>query len=260
MNLKFFTIVFFVTLAAIIVVCSQGAAYEHSRVFSVEEHEHLGRIFISTLSALLLVMAIAAAPLLAWLVTNGAIKMNNPANSAVGYIANNQQKIIRWFSYFAWTVYLVGSLLAWPVFSKTFSGGQQMTVNPQTVELKAGQVWNYHTRPQDASSTFTILKIDADPKLENIFHIAVDNVLSADEHGQQKLITVHHMPVAESAIRKSITTLVRTNSVGLPPEGYFIWKEAFEKNEAGVFTITVAECLNASEEIRRKGKVTKLEG
>jgi hypothetical protein len=45
-------------------------------------------------------------------------------------------------------------------------------------------------------------------------------------------------------VESSVTELV-AESVPLPDysEGYEIWREAFDKNDAGVFSLAVAECV-----------------
>ena len=38
---------------------------------------------------------------------------------------------------------------------------------------KVGQVWSYKTRPNETKSTFIVVKVENDPKLGNIVHIAL---------------------------------------------------------------------------------------
>jgi hypothetical protein len=54
--------------------------------------------------------------------------------------------------------------------------------------------------------------------------------------------TAGHMPFAESAVEKSVTTLIATN-VALPSfqEGYAEWRRAFDNGKGGFFTVSVAE-------------------
>ena len=60
--------------------------------------------------------------------------------------------------------------------------------------------------------------------------------------------TISHMPFAEPAIEKSVTTLAAAN-VPLPAfeEGYREWRRAFDAGKGGIFTISVAEGVDFSE-------------
>jgi len=69
---------------------------------------------------------------------------------------------------------------------------------------------------------------------------------------------IGHSPVSEEAILKSITALISENNT-LPDfsDGYGRWKDAFDKNEAGVFSIEVAEIVNFMEEAINRGTRTE---
>jgi len=121
--------------------------------------------------------------------------------------------------------------------------------------FEAGQVWTYQTRPGEEDSRLTVLKVEEYDKLGTIVHIRVDGVAQKNPHAPDGVSSViHHMPFDAEAIRKSVIELVDS---GAPvpdsfEEGYAIWKEAFDKGEAGVFTITVAESIAFCEEALNK--------
>jgi len=60
---------------------------------------------------------------------------------------------------------------------------------------------------------------------------------------------IGHLPYAESAVDQSVIELVAEN-VDVPAfaEGYEVWKEDFDKGEAGIFTAPVAQVIGALEQ------------
>jgi hypothetical protein len=116
--------------------------------------------------------------------------------------------------------------------------------------FEAGQVWTYQTRQGEEDSRLTVVKVEPHDKIGTIVHIRVEGVAQKNPRAPGGFSRViHHMPFAEEAIRKSVTGLV-ARGVPVPAsfdEGYAIWKEAFEKGKAGVFTITVAESITFCE-------------
>ncbi len=124
---------------------------------------------------------------------------------------------------------LVISLLMSPAFA-------------QAIEFKQGQVWEYKTRPSEANSTLTIVKIDTINDVR-IIHIAVQglqikNLRAPRGYGEE----ISHMPMAEESLIESVTRMIRTTD-RLPSfqEGYAHWKAAFDKGEGGYFTIPVEQ-------------------
>ena len=115
---------------------------------------------------------------------------------------------------------------------------------------KVGQVWSYKTRANESKSTFIVVKVDAHPKYGNIIHIAVrdlkmKNSRSADGVSDK----INHMPFAEKAISKSAVKMLKAKAE-LPDfkEGYNLWREAFDQERAGFYTVTVAEAVKITEE------------
>jgi len=120
---------------------------------------------------------------------------------------------------------------------------------PASLEYKAGQRWSYKTRAGEEGSFLIILKVENDPKLGTIVHIALDGLKVKNRRSPDGLIErADHLPFAKGAIDKSVLKLLKEN-VDLPDfeEGYQMWREAFDANRAGIYTITVAEAVGVME-------------
>lgn len=113
-------------------------------------------------------------------------------------------------------------------------------------EYAEGQVWSYKTRPGESSSSVLINKIEANPKLGKIFHISVLNVKVRNPHIASGITTeLPHFPVSQETLDKSCLKLLKKSPANKDYlEGYKIWKEAFDKGEAGIFTISIAEIVS----------------
>jgi hypothetical protein len=75
---------------------------------------------------------------------------------------------------------------------------------PETIvdsTYKPGQVWSYKTRPGEASSTITILRVEATPKLGTIIHVRVDDIHFSSCKGGPAPTSLAHAPFAR---RRSI--------------------------------------------------------
>lgn len=113
-----------------------------------------------------------------------------------------------------------------------------------------GQVWNYKTRRNEEKSTLTILKIESLPKLGVIVHIRVDGIRLHNCTGGPEPNNFAHMPFTRDAIERSVVKVAKEN--GPVPdfqEGYDEWRRAC----GGVYTITVAEAIQVSEETFNAG-------
>ena len=115
---------------------------------------------------------------------------------------------------------------------------------------KVGQVWSYKTRPNEAKSTFIVVKVDSHPKYGNIIHIAVRDLKMKNSRSSNGFSDkINHMPFAEKSITQSIVKMLKEKAE-LPDfeEGYNLWREAFDQKRAGFYTITVAEAVKVAEE------------
>lgn len=141
---------------------------------------------------------------------------------------------------------LFNTLLSFASFGPT-------TVMANDTPFSPGQNWKYNTRPGEEQSTLTILKIEPDqnPKIKSIVHIAVHGVriVGRDGNVQSEL---PHMPISELALRTSVKEMVGSTPVTLP-EGYSLWKSAFDSGKAGTFSIPVSECVATVETGLQKG-------
>ena len=109
--------------------------------------------------------------------------------------------------------------------------------------FQPGQVWRYNTRPGEEASTLEVLKVESHPKAGIIVHIAVDSVRVRMPSGENTH-KLGHLPLAEDALRRSVTTKVRDGTATeRGTEGYREWRRAFDAGRGGVFTTTVAECV-----------------
>lgn len=118
--------------------------------------------------------------------------------------------------------------------------------NPHVqVEFQAGQRWTYRTRPGEDTSTVLILRRDDEPN-GTALHVALDGLRLGNPHlpgGVQ--MELGHAPVTADALRASVLELIQVNAP-LPADegGYRQWREAADRGEAGVFTLTLAEILD----------------
>ena len=135
------------------------------------------------------------------------------------------------------------------LFSAAVYGRVQDSELRDTTEsrYKVGQVWSYKTRPVEKKSSFIVLKVENHPKLGNIIHIALRDLKLRRPDGEF-IKTAAHLPFSEEAVSKSAVKLLKEKA-DLPDfeEGYGMWREAFDAGRAGVYTITVAEAVDAME-------------
>jgi hypothetical protein len=126
--------------------------------------------------------------------------------------------------------------------------GVDKVVAPRA-EYEVGQKWSYHARPGEESSYLLIVKIDKEPKLGTIVHIALSGLKVKNRRSRNGLTeNANHLPFSKDAIDKSVLKLLKEN-VDLPDfeGGYRLWREAFEAKRAGIYTITVAEAVSVME-------------
>ncbi len=102
-------------------------------------------------------------------------------------------------------------------------------------KYQAGQSWQYRAREGEEHSRIVVLKTETRCS-ERILHITVvgDGVDSP-----------LHMPFSISAMDKSVTEMDEA-IVSLPEfeTGYEIWREEYDKEQAGIYAIPVADVLD----------------
>lgn len=107
-----------------------------------------------------------------------------------------------------------------------------------------GQVWQYHTRPQEHGSRLLVLRVEQDAALGEIVHVAVLGLKLRNPRSASGVSdTIAHLPFSEDAVRGSVVRLEGFSDESLAFDGYATWREAFERDEAGIFTISVREAV-----------------
>ena len=89
----------------------------------------------------------------------------------------------------------------------------------------------------------TVLKVESSQKLGVIVHVSLDGLRIENPRAPDSVsATIGHMPFAEAAIDRSVTTRAAAGLFGAADgEGYEEWHRAFDAGNAGIFTIDVAE-------------------
>ena len=117
------------------------------------------------------------------------------------------------------------------------------------LKFKVGQMWSYRARQHEEKSYFIIVKIGHDAKLGTLVHIAMRGLKMKNRRSPDGISdTVNHMPFTEDAVKRSTLKLLK-EKVELPDykEGYQMWRDAFDAERAGVYTITIAEAVKVME-------------
>jgi len=142
-------------------------------------------------------------------------------------------------------------------FSSLFGcKGQSDNGNFQDNKFKVGQIWNYETRKGEENSKIEILKVEKYEKDGIIIHIYVNGLKVKNPNKSSGFSDdIGHLPLSKDAVLKSVTTLVSENNE-LPDfmEGYNNWKNAFDNNTGGIFSITVKEAVQYVEEAMSNAK------
>ena len=114
-------------------------------------------------------------------------------------------------------------------------------------KFAVGQVWKYKTRPHESDSRLTVVRVDPDDhEFGNIIHIYISAVdIPNSDAPDGKTVFIQHMPYEEDALSNSVLELdTETNELPNYQDGYQLWKAAFEKGEAGVFSVDVAKAVD----------------
>lgn len=145
-------------------------------------------------------------------------------------------------------------MIALSILFCMFITARTVHMNPTQAEepkakLVVGQMWSYKARPQEEMSYFIIVKIDHDAKLGAIVHIAMRGLKMKNPRSPDGISdTVNHMPFTEEAVHRSALRLLKER-VELPTyeKGYRMWREAFDADRAGVYTVSLAEAVKIME-------------
>jgi hypothetical protein len=128
--------------------------------------------------------------------------------------------------------------------------GQSDNRNFEDEKFKAGQIWKYKTRTGEENSTVEILKVEKYDKSGIVVHIYVGGLkLKNPNKASGYSEEIGHLPLSKEAVLKSVTSLVSENNELTDFEdGYNNWKEAFDSNKGGIFSITIKEAVQYVEE------------
>lgn len=121
---------------------------------------------------------------------------------------------------------------------------------------KEGQVWSYKTNSKDVEPNLYVVKIDKHENLGAIYHLYIDGLNiknSLLENGVQSVIP--HIPVSEKTMNESVINLLMEVNIDENidiesfTDGYSQWKEAFDKETAGIWTIPIDEIIICIEKV-----------
>jgi hypothetical protein len=112
--------------------------------------------------------------------------------------------------------------------------------------FRPGERYRYLTRPCELDSRIVILRVDPHERLGPIIHLAIENVEMTPPGAPKPLTRIGHIPISLAALRASQPRL-DAKRVELPDyqEGYDLWRTEFDAGRAGVFTLPVAEIVEA---------------
>lgn len=126
---------------------------------------------------------------------------------------------------------------------------------PRRSRYRAGQVWSYRTRAQEPRSRACIVRVDELEDGRSIYHLFVDGLSMASPNGpdgRQEVLS--HAPVSVETLDASLVA-----PLDEPPpdrerleefeQGYALWREAFEADEAGFFLMPVADIVQHVEDV-----------
>lgn len=120
----------------------------------------------------------------------------------------------------------------------------------QDDKFKSGQLWKYKTRDGEDKSRLMILKVEK-PKNEVIVHVSVINAKIKNPRSEGGFSNnIGHLPFSKKAVLESVTDLESPNN-DLPDyqDGYKQWKVAYDKEEGGVFSISLIDAISYVEKI-----------
>jgi hypothetical protein len=122
--------------------------------------------------------------------------------------------------------------------------------------FEEGQIWRYQTRPGEEASRLFIARIDRGLGTQTIYHIYLDGLKLKNplyEGGVQDHLP--HAPVTRRSLETSVTELLEEHAT-MPDiaEGYAAWLLAFEKGQAGIFTLPVNQIVQHIEDAFAQAK------
>lgn len=117
------------------------------------------------------------------------------------------------------------------------------------MKYEPGQVWQYASREGEEDSIMVVVATEKNQAFGNIVNVYLEGLQIQNPHAPSGLTEViSHLPFSEEAIDRSVREFLGM-AEGLPPfeDGYQSWRTEFDNGNAGVFTITIAEAVEAME-------------
>jgi hypothetical protein len=123
---------------------------------------------------------------------------------------------------------------------------------------QTGQIWKYRARDGEAESQLVIINSTSVPGCGEIYSVAVEGVKLKNPWIVGGIQTnLPHAPVSAGCLDLSVLELIGIRPSPLEEYGdaFQEWKQPFDRGEAGVFTIPIAEILNCVEEAVNHGTI-----
>jgi hypothetical protein len=136
------------------------------------------------------------------------------------------------------------------------------SANVNKPNYQTGQIWKYRTRDGEVGSYLVILNCLTIENYGTVYSICIEGIKLKNpwlEGGIQT--TLPHAPVSEAALDASVIEPIgiRENALSMYLTEFQEWKEPFDRHEAGVFTISVAEILDCVEQAASDAAVADYE-
>ena len=119
-------------------------------------------------------------------------------------------------------------------------------LNPHSEEFVAGQCWEYDTPSGESGSRAHVLVVEEVGRMGTVVHVSISRLQSGNPkisspHG----FTIHHLPMAISALRKSVRRLDMDSPipVGLDFSGYLLWHKSVSEGKTGAWMNPLKEIV-----------------
>jgi hypothetical protein len=126
---------------------------------------------------------------------------------------------------------------------------KESVVDTSASSFQVGQVWAYTTRKGESGSTLIVNRIQRLPDMTNVVHISINGIrLEVGKVENRPQTFLPHLPIAEAALRRSVTTLVTSRPADSRYlEGFDLWRSSYERGQAGIWETSLAKTLDTLE-------------
>jgi hypothetical protein len=131
-------------------------------------------------------------------------------------------------------------------------------MNRPSHRYQIGQIWKYRARDGEAESQLVIINSLQVVDYGMIYNIAIEGVKLKNPWSVDGIqANLPHTPVSEGVLNASVLELigVRQSPMEEYGEAFQEWKKPFDRGEAGVFNVPVAEILDWVEEAVTNGNI-----